>query len=128
VTVGDDQQRRRQPALLEVGQQSAPRRRGFGRRQLQRDQMFLACFSDAEGCQDGDHDHATGHPDAEVEAIEEEHPVALVVDIPLLSPRPLRLELGHDTRDRALRQMPFSQQRFERRANPAAVGAAQIAS
>ena len=41
VAVGDDQEWRWQPARLQIGQQPAPRGRGFRRRELQRHELFL---------------------------------------------------------------------------------------
>ena len=64
MAIGHHEQRCGQSAALQVGQQAAPGRCGFGGGELQRHQLFLPAFGNAEGRQDGHTDHTSRQADA----------------------------------------------------------------
>jgi hypothetical protein len=128
VAIGHDEQRRRQAAALEIGQQAAPGRRPFGRRQLQRQQLLLSGLRHTEGGQDGHADHAPGETHAQVHAIEEHDRIALVGQRPLLPGREVIFDTGDHARHGALREVRLAQQRLQGRANAPAVDATEVAA
>jgi hypothetical protein len=63
-----------------------------------------------------------------MKAVQEDDRVALGREVPILPGRKQRPEPGDDPRHGALRQVPLAEQWFQRRANPPAIHAAEIAA
>lgn len=128
MAVGHDEERRGQAAALQIGQQAAPRRRRFGRGQLQGQQLFLPGLRHAEGGQDRHADDAPREAHAQVKAVEEHHWVPLLGQRPLLPGREEILHAGYHARHRALREVRLAEQRLQGRADAPAVDAAEVAA
>src|SRR5260221_785458 len=128
VTVHHHQERRRQSSLLQIDEHLAPVRGRLARRQPQCDENLLPILPDAKHGQHWSRHDALRHPDLQVKPVEEEHAVALGLQVPMVPALKELLQLTDNTGNCTLGEVLFTEQRFQRLADAPAVGAREVAA